>query len=54
MIYKAKVVDEPDEYVIGILIENNKIFQLNPHDKSKFCSIGIFNVIPETIEIIEN
>ena len=50
---KGKVIDEPDEWVYGQLLQNNRIFQKEKHSESKNCGIGVFEVIPETIKPIE-
>lgn len=48
-IYRGKVVDE-DEYVQGILIGEDKIFQYTEDGEwSVNCGIGCFSVVPETI-----
>ena len=48
-VYIGKVVDE-EEYVQGILIGEDKIFQYTEDGEwSVNCGIGCFSVIPETI-----
>lgn len=48
-IYRGKVVDE-EEYVQGILIGENKIFQYTEDGEwSVNCGIGCFSIVPETI-----
>ena len=51
-IYRGKVVDE-DEYVQGILIGEDKIFQYTEEgDWSVNCGIGCFQVDKNSIEIV--
>lgn len=48
-VYRGKVVDE-DEYVQGILIGEDKIFQYTEDGEwSVNCGIGCFSIVPETI-----
>lgn len=47
--FKAKVADEPNEWVYGYLVDKDKIYQLKEHKGSKFCGIGTFCIISETI-----
>ena len=48
-VYRGKVVDE-DEYVQGILIGEDQIFQYTEDGEwSVNCGIGCFSIIPETI-----
>ena len=51
MLYKGKVADEPDEWVVGTLIEEDTIYQ-EFEPKKGCCGVGTFNVIPETVEPI--
>lgn len=53
IIVKGKVIDEPNEWVYGQLLPNNRIFQKEKHTESKNCGVGVFEVIPETIKPIE-
>lgn len=53
IIVKGKVIDEPNEWVYGQLLPNNRIFQQKEHTESKNCGVGVFEVIPETIKPIE-
>lgn len=51
ILFRGKVADEPDEWVIGYLWPYNKnaIWQLYGHENSKCCGTGQFSVIPETM-----
>ena len=51
MLYKGKVVDEPNTWVTGELIGQDTIFQ-KFEPKESCCGVGIFKVIPETVEPI--
>ena len=50
---KGKVIDEPNEWVCGQLLPNNRILQSNEHSECKNCGVGVFEVIPETITIVK-
>lgn len=52
MLYKGKVADEPNEWVVGELVGKDMIYQKVEPDNG-CCGIGIFKVIPETIEEVE-
>lgn len=50
---KGKVVDEPNEWVYGALIDKSHIYQTKEHDGSINCGLGLFEVDPCTVEIIK-
>lgn len=47
--FRGKVADEPNEWVYGYLIDNNRISQIEETKKSNHCGIGVFNIKPYTI-----
>lgn len=47
--FRGKVADEPDEWVIGYLIDEETIFQKVGHENSKCCECDSFRVDRETI-----
>lgn len=54
ILFRGKVADEPDEWVIGDLLRSFGHFeymirQYDTHDKTKCCGIGTFNVKSETV-----
>ena len=54
ILFRGKVADEPDEWVIGDLLRSFGHFeymirQYDTHDKTKCCGVGIFDVKPETV-----
>lgn len=51
ILFRGKVADEPDEWVMGYLwpYDENAIWQLHGHENSKCCGTGQFSVIPETM-----
>ena len=51
-LYKGKVADE-DEYVIGFLVGNDKIYQMCENETSKNCGLGTFGIVPETLEEVD-
>lgn len=48
-LYCGKVADEPDTWVFGKLIDNDKILQTNEKYFSKCCGKGLFKVLPKTV-----
>ena len=50
--YRGKVADEPDCWIEGELIGNNQIYQ-NYEPEKGCCGVGIFTIIPNTLEYIE-
>lgn len=52
-IYIGKVSDEPNEWVIGELLDGNRIKQKQMFPWSKCCGIGIFAVEKDSIEEVE-
>ena len=53
--YKAKVADEPDEYVMGELIKDGDRYYIRQTEEppNSECGIGKFEVVPETVEEVE-
>ena len=51
-LYKGKVADE-DEYVIGFLVGDNKIYQMCENEISKNCGLGTFGIVTETLEEVD-
>lgn len=49
IIFRGKVADEPDEWVYGYLLPDNRIQQVEEHTESKNCGVGVFTVKPETV-----
>ena len=47
--FRGRVIDEPNEWVYGYLINENTIYQSKETKYSKNCGVGVFTVIPETI-----
>lgn len=47
--FRGKVIDEPDEWVYGYLVNENTIFQEKAHKNSKHCGTGYFRIDPKTI-----
>lgn len=47
--FRGKVSDEPNEWVIGYLIDDETIYQKVGHENSKCCECGSFSVDRETI-----
>lgn len=47
--FRGKVLDEPNEWVIGHLRDDETIFQTVRHEKSKCCDYGIFNIDRVTV-----
>ena len=48
-LFRGKVADEPNEWVYGSFVNDDKIFQRKAHDGSKACDMGSFKVLPETV-----
>ncbi|MGN1409070.1 MAG: YopX family protein [Eubacteriales bacterium] len=54
ILFRGKVADEPDEWVIGALLRSfghyeYMIRQYETHAKTKCCGVGTFDVKPETV-----
>lgn len=47
--FKAKVADEPNEWVYGYLVSHDSIYQEEVHKNSKCCARGTFKIVPETV-----
>lgn len=52
-LYIAKVADSPNEWVVGGLVGENLIFQIEPCGFSKTCGNGLFRIKPETLLSID-
>lgn len=53
--YKAKVIDEPNEWVTGELIKDGDCYYIRQTEEppDSKCGIGKFEVIPETVEEVK-
>ena len=53
--YKAKVVDEPNEWVTGELIKDGDRYYIRQTEEppDSKCGIGKFEVVPETVEEVK-
>ena len=49
ILFRGKVIDEPNEWVYGYLLPHNRIHQEKEHIDSKCCGLGTFTVIPESV-----
>ena len=49
IIFRGKVIDEPNEWVYGYLLPHNRIHQEKEHIDSKCCGLGTFTIIPESV-----
>ena len=48
IIFRGRVIDEPNEWVYGYLVRKDTIYQTYDNERG-YCGIGLFTVIPESI-----